>query len=104
MVTGPKTPRLIVRWKDRYGRRGSRDRARLKVSRGAIADGRYAGGCVGHRHPLVDPLPQIAIDFVLQVDGRVNGSIRSAAIRADRDQVFVVAIRGQQLAERLGSI
>ena len=53
---------------------------------------------------LLDRLPQEAVQVVLHVDGHVDQAIAAAAVGADGNQVFVVAVGGHQLADRRGRL
>ena len=63
---------------------------------------RVARGIEGRR--LLDRLPQEAVQVVVHVDGRVDEAIAAAAIGAHGNQVFVIAVGGQQLAHGDGRL
>lgn len=51
---------------------------------------------------LLDGLAQVMIHFLLHVDGRVNPKIAAPLVSSDGNEVFVIAIGGEQIAERVG--
>ena len=86
-------------WRSCAGRR-SRSSAAWPGARLAASCSSAVPGLL-QRGRLLDRLPQVAVDLVLHVDGRVDRLVAAAAIRADGNQVFVVAVGGQQLADRV---
>ena len=56
------------------------------------------------RTRLVDPLAEKLVQLVLHLDGRVDRPVAAAAVGADGDQVLVVAVGGQQLADARGRL